>query len=71
MDTRTASTKPTQLHPCDCEEEVDEGEGEWGAEGEALEDDLIAQHHQHAARHIDGCQSYGHRTHELSKRPFR
>ena len=41
----------------DSEKEVDESEGEGVVEVVALEQDLVAKHNQHAARHIYGSQS--------------
>ena len=41
----------------DSENEVDESEGEGVVEVVALEQDLVAKHNQHAARHIYGSQS--------------
>ena len=47
------------LHAGDGEEEVDEGKGERIVERVALEQDLVAQYYQHAARHVDGGESDG------------
>jgi hypothetical protein len=41
----------------DSEKEMHESEGEGVVEMVALEQDLVAKHNQHAARHIDGSQS--------------
>ncbi len=48
-----------QFDAGNCEEEVDEREGEGVVEGEALEQRLVAQHYEHAARHVHGSQSGG------------